>query len=334
MGIANQGNHPMSLAAPVGPSTRPHVVPPLQMPSASNAQDRAVVEFCARWRLDTEAQNLLRNQYQAAPEVAEKIMQLFSPRDTSRDANGIFLRFANSVIASPRQQHMDTNVSPSVQRPIEDTIYAQAAPVVVPPPQATPSWLDPSNVNDAAVNDFCAKWQLQSEAQNLLTSQLHSSPEVAERIMQQFSPRDTSRDSNGIFLRFAKSIIASPRQPEVPNTRVAPTWDNLLPSGDILAFCTRWSLGDDAQSLLFSLDAEKQRRVMAEFLPRDASSDVNHLFLKFAQGVLKGTAGKGKGKTPAHVVEQTAVNTLGAYGGYYGAAPFYPVYYGTHYAPY
>merc|ERR1711879_300799 len=131
--------------------------------------------------------------------------------------------------------------------------------------------------------------------------------------MQQFSPRDTSRDSNGIFLRFAKSVIASPRQPEVPNTRVAPISQ---PTSDILAFCTRWSLGDDAQSLLFSLDAEKQRRVMAEFLPRDASSDVNHLFLKFAQGVLKGTAAKGKGKTHTQALEQTVVPTLGAYPGY------------------
>merc|ERR1719215_2554021 len=71
----------------------------------------------------------------------------------------------------------------------------------------------------------------------------------------------------------------------------------VVDESQLQAYMDRWALGEDARSIFLALSPENRLRVMTEFSPRDLSSDVNNVFMKFCQGVGSGK-GKGKGKGP------------------------------------
>jgi len=130
-----------------------------------------------------------------------------------------------------------------------------------------------------AVSDFVTRWRLNEEAQTLISG---VPPEVQQKIVLEFSPRDTERDANAIFLKFARGVSQAYQGTE-----------------ELQSFITQWSLGPEASQLLMSLEPMARQRVTKEFQPRDASTDVNNIFMRFAQGVAKGGSkgfSKGKGK--------------------------------------
>lgn len=69
------------------------------------------------------------------------------------------------------------------------------------PPSDSSSSANFSKPTDPALVEFIAKWKLHLEAQRLLTSL----PDfVMKRVIAEFSPKDTSRDVNGLFMKFAR----------------------------------------------------------------------------------------------------------------------------------
>merc|ERR1712217_204326 len=51
-------------------------------------------EFIAKWNLGEDAQAMLNEK---TPDMQQKIMREFAPRDSSQDCNNIFMKFAQSV---------------------------------------------------------------------------------------------------------------------------------------------------------------------------------------------------------------------------------------------
>jgi len=100
---------------------------------------------------------------------------------------------------------------------------------------------------------FCSKWNLGAEAMDTLRS---LSDHVQDRVMEEFSPRDTSRDVNRVFVSFAVSRAA-------------------------LIFGDTWRLNETAMQALKGLDQATQMERMRTFAPRDSTKDVNNLFLSF-----------------------------------------------------
>merc|ERR1719204_1215817 len=144
---------------------------------------------------------------------------------------------------------------------------------------------------DAELQDFITKWGLQTDAQQLL---LTLDAEAQLKVVREFSPRDTARDANAIFVKFAQGVAA-----RTPQKRAAPAAAGRgggLADPAVGAFVKQWQLGPEAQGVLLALDAAARARVMAEFAPRDAARDANSIFIKFAQGVCGGMPRGGGGK--------------------------------------
>merc|ERR1719164_432835 len=94
------------------------------------------------------------------------------------------------------------------------------------------------------------------------------------------------------------------------------------------AFVQKWSLGDAAQALLMGCDLATRNKIMMEFSPRDCSTDVNNVFLKFASNVTKGQ-GKGAGRPSSGLMLTNgpggplpALGNGGAYGPARGGCAF------------
>jgi hypothetical protein len=100
-------------------------------------------------------------------DIQQLMMTTFSPRDTSRDVNSVFQSYVRS-----RQNSANEN-GRGVKRQLDD------------------------------VPAFVHKWQLRGENAAFLEGQ---DPEIAKEIMDKFNPRDTSRDCNAVFAKFAVAL--------------------------------------------------------------------------------------------------------------------------------
>jgi len=252
-------------------------------------------DFVGRWGLQEDAQTLLLS---LDPTSQTRVMQQFAPRDTARDVNPIFIKFAQGVAAGTPQMS-SRQPGQSFAQPGESTAEMEA---------------------------FVVQWSLGPEAQQLLVSLQLA---MRQKVMQEFSPRDTTRDCNVIFIKFAQGIAggkgkgfgkgfgkgAAPApafvpvlyqapmmayQPPVmryyqpPSATYMPPVQTFAPPpavafansiGGVEDFIAKWNLDNNSQSLLLSLDAVQQQKLLQEFRPRDASRDVNAIFCKFASGI-------------------------------------------------
>lgn len=258
--------------------------------------------FITRWSLGAEASQLLGT---LTPMVRSRVMREFSPRDATSDANNIFIRFAEGVanrvprVSKGKGKGGGKGWYPAPQQhfsPIASNYHAGQQ----------------GNL-PADLGQFVMRWGLRAEAQQLLQS---LPPMAQQKIMQEFSPRDASRDVNAIFMKFAAGVgqgighgggggnygggggffQAAPVRQMPVNT----------PVNEAQAFLDRWRLGLEAQQIFYGLLPAQQQKVMAEFCPRDPTSDCNNIFQRFCQGIArgipqkaaKGGVGGGKGFNP------------------------------------
>jgi hypothetical protein len=260
---------------------------------ASQGSDDTL-EFIKRWGLGPDASQMLQK---LNPQMRGRVMREFSPRDTSSDVNNIFMKFAQGV----------ANHVPRVGQGYGKG-YGKGK--YVPPPQQhmqqfgpiTPSY---HGGQQGGLGQFFAGWGLQQESQQFM----HSLPPMTQqKIMQEFAPRDTSRDMNAIFMKFATGVAQKMGAfgasggggdggffQQAPMTPMA-THIPHVPSQDSQGFLNHWRLGAESQQLFFGLLPAQQEKVMSEFCPRDPSSDCNNIFQRFCQGIARGTPQKvGKG---------------------------------------
>lgn len=276
--------------------------------------------FIAKWSLNAEASQLLMSLDGAAK---IKIMNEFAPRDATSDANNIFIRFAQGVAGksggkggfkgapAPFKGGGGKGFNKGYQGPVQPGLqmwqqqqnqqrFAPApvalqhhAPVAMQYRQA--GAIQSQYLNDPVLLQFAARWNLQDEAQRVLAS---LGAQAQQKVLQEFSPRDASRDANGIFIKFANGISQNvPQMQRQPAFHQQPQMQKQFhdSSEGEAAYLARWRLGDEAQTAFYGLLPDQQQKVMQEFSPRDTSSDANNIFIRFCQGVARGTSG-GKGK--------------------------------------
>merc|ERR1711915_131172 len=107
-------------------------------------------------------------------------MAQFQPRDVSRDVSNMFCKFAQGVAES--QKRFTPEMPTSAPRPFMTKNGAGNAPSMNLTPTTDPE-------------EFISRWNLGFDAQAILTS---LQPEVAEKVMREFNPRDTTSDANNI----------------------------------------------------------------------------------------------------------------------------------------
>eukprot|EP00397_Hematodinium_sp_SG-2012_P026416 GEMP01027677.1.p1 GENE.GEMP01027677.1~~GEMP01027677.1.p1 ORF type:complete len:298 (+),score=58.75 GEMP01027677.1:473-1366(+) len=144
-----------------------------------------IESFVHRWNLNESAVHLLNS---LSPEVFCDVISYFNPKDTTRDVNAIFQAFARSRA--------------NASYPPPDAMYYN-----IPTPQLSGVFGMQQSVS-LPYNDFdlfTSYWGLNTSAFKLLKGLPY---DQQFEIMQNFSPKDVSRDVNPVFLAFAKSRVA------------------------------------------------------------------------------------------------------------------------------
>eukprot|EP00928_Gymnodinium_smaydae_P019660 TRINITY_DN17547_c5_g1_i1.p1 TRINITY_DN17547_c5_g1~~TRINITY_DN17547_c5_g1_i1.p1 ORF type:complete len:429 (+),score=87.31 TRINITY_DN17547_c5_g1_i1:102-1289(+) len=301
---------------------------------ANNSQ--LIGTFVRRWNLNEDAQQHLHD---LSPAHQEKVMNEFNPRDKSRDVSNIFMKFCQGISWGGGKGGKGFSKGASQGALYGLPAFSATAAMVAQQSAAalpmTAAWqMQAPHLANYAIPVFTERWRLGPIAKQLLES---LPAPTAEKVMQEFRPRDTTRDVNGIFLKFAQSVAgqqssmaAAPMAPMAAAQTVpavaaqtahaygaaqAYGMHTGVPAGVVsgvdahlagvaaaadqqymAAWLDRWSLGADARQIFFGLSPELRLKVMAEFAPRDATIDVNNIFMKFCQGV-----GSGKGKSKGRV---------------------------------
>merc|ERR1719359_2113692 len=83
-------------------------------PAALGSSGDAVGMFCTRWGLDTMAEGVLRK---LDPQLQQRVMSQFAPKDVSRGASIPFMGFVKSV----------ANSAPLVQAPMVQQVLGGVA---------------------------------------------------------------------------------------------------------------------------------------------------------------------------------------------------------------
>lgn len=286
-----------------------------------------VASFVEQWALGPEAQAVLLG---LQPVLQQRVMRDFQPRDTSRDCNIIFIKFAQGLAyGKPRagSQQYGQVVAPAPQAwPPQQHLHQQQQQFHVQQPglqvqqqqqlhhqqqqqqhiRGAGAYVS-EGADDAGLQEFIGKWNLQEEAQTLIYD---LDPSLQAKVVQEFAPRDTARDCNAIFCKFVQGLAATMGKgaaaaPYVPyrgppsvvgkgkggSVPIIPRPANYgggAPA-NVSSFVMQWNLREDAQAILYSLPPEAQQKVLTQFAPRDASTDVNNIFMKFAQGIARAT---------------------------------------------
>merc|ERR1712194_414107 len=128
--------------------------------------------------------------------------------------------------------------------------------------------------DEGLLQEFIAKFSLNMEAETQLRSLDFS---TQQKVLREFAPRDTSRDCNPIFWKFVQGLSPAAKG--------------------------KGGKGGARRKLTVTiptrgLPKDAQFRVLTEFRPRDASTDVNNIFMKFAQSLAKGEGKGGKWSKP------------------------------------
>merc|ERR1712217_658053 len=111
--------------------------------------------------------------YGLDPLVQQRAMHQFAPRDISRDVSNMFCKFAQGVARSQELLFPGGSQAHAVREDQVDT------------------------------SEFVNKWSLGPDAQAMLSGFI---PDMQQKIMREFCPRDASQDCNNIFMKFAQSV--------------------------------------------------------------------------------------------------------------------------------
>lgn len=124
--------------------------------------------FIERWSLNDSAINRLR----ALPvEQQDEAIQLFSPKANTRDINGKFIAFLRTF------------------QPHQDTAYYRSREV---------------DYRSKEIDAFVQRWGLSQEAAQFL---IDLPDELQREAMAKFAPPESTRDMNGKFMSFGRSLI-------------------------------------------------------------------------------------------------------------------------------
>jgi len=183
--------------------------------------------------------------------VLETVIAEFDPRGDTRDVKGKLYAFAKSV-ANRR------------------TAQAQVEQASV------------------ALEDFASTWGLDSTEVNWLHG---LPPQVSRVLVEEFDPKEDTKDVIGKLRGFARSIQARRSTSMVgrplsaaPAARAASHGHSAM-RHRVSEFAAHWRIEENARQLLLSLPPDTQETVMSEFDPKGDTKNVSGKLIAFARSV-------------------------------------------------
>lgn len=238
------------------------------------ANNEALVQFCLNWSLSEEAQASLMK---LSPEAQAKVIQEFSPFNPLGDVSAELLALAEAQLGGTRF---------AADAQLQAALEAGGA-LALSPGEAS---------EEQQLQDFCNRWALNSDAQGKLRK---LTPKVQQLVMAQFAPAPHMMECSGKFIMFAASIekahagggSAYKGAAALASKGVGrgPTVDE----AQIIAFCERWALNEDAVAKLRQLPPEMQHIAMSGFSPPPQMTEVSGKFIMYAASIAKARSGPG-----------------------------------------
>lgn len=255
------------------------------------------IDFFNTYGLNETSQNALL----ALPvELQAEVLVNFRPKDSTRDANSLFLAFIKSRSQS-RFPQLAAALNQTQGPKTKNTFFQPTHPATLPTAQSLHAMhpahsqqflssmmgygIDPMAAYAMSqpimvpltVEQFAMAWNLNEISINLI----HSLPGAMQAdVMQNFRPRDPSRDVNGVFLSFAKSRMQlyGMAMPPVPVAQCG-----------IVEFARRFGLSREAVAELDDLSAPMQQKIMMDFQPKPNTRDSSRLFAQFLKSRIGST---------------------------------------------
>lgn len=269
------------------------------------ASSDAVTAFVSYWDLDDNASQAL---FALDPTTLSVVMDGFNPRDTSRGASPALMGFIRSITSKSGWNHTSgsstqwQSANTSFEAPCsnERTLYADSG----------------EGFSDA--DEFISYWQLDDKAGEALRQ---LDPETQKRVMNGFTPKDTSRGASPAFMGFVRSVNNNKSNFKPPaafgpsvvqkTAKTMEVW--AAGAGDqdsgsheqveadpeaVARFLSQWEIDHSAAQSLLALDPVAQKRVMDGFNPKDTSRGASPALVGFIRSVLSRGDGSGTRWTP------------------------------------
>jgi len=232
-------------------------------------------EFFNTYALNEVSQNALLS---LPEDVQDEIMLSFQPREDTRDLNNLFLSYVKSrtqsmAPAAPRTKTLPSK-SAAIGAPRREG-RAQPPPQVVEVPVVMVALTPPMFSNAWCLDEVCSSFFLMLP------------PSVQTDIMENFQPREPSKDINQLFLSYAKSRAAAHGVP-LPRHAEHAVQSNGSP-GTLRDFVRKWKLSEGSAVELDNLSHPVQQKMMADFQPKGNVRDSNKLFLSYMKSRLAST---------------------------------------------
>jgi len=117
-------------------------------------------------------------------------------------------------------------------------------------------------------------------------------PELQNSVIQDFVPRENTRDPSSLLISFCRSRTASAaKQGLIPGNPLA----NNEPRVDAEEFITKWGLNADSQNVLLTLPTNIYNAVITSFAPKGEARDIDNMFQAFAKSRVKSMNSGGPG---------------------------------------
>jgi hypothetical protein len=239
-------------------------------------------EFVARWGIDEGSQTTL---LQLDPDTQATVIRGFAPKAHTQNVDKLFAGYVRSLQSGAAPSR--TVPSPIAAAPVEVTFE-----------------------DSAACEAFCTDWGLD---QTCVDALLALAPDERSEVTSRFAPKPGTRNLVGLFHSFCGSIgqgAKAAAKGNVNGGNVKGGWapshapaqprkgkggasggfannfavDNAL-AQEVVLFCEHWGLDSACSSQLQSQPHSMQRQVMASFVPKAGTRNVNSLFMSFLRSL-------------------------------------------------
>eukprot|EP00930_Biecheleria_cincta_P066580 TRINITY_DN5274_c0_g1_i1.p1 TRINITY_DN5274_c0_g1~~TRINITY_DN5274_c0_g1_i1.p1 ORF type:complete len:428 (-),score=74.69 TRINITY_DN5274_c0_g1_i1:81-1364(-) len=204
--------------------------------------------FVDAWGLDAASVAVLE---QLPSSALQEVVSGFAPKPDTKDVNGLFRKYAESIHAATVQTALGRAEKPCKEQRHFETKTAAAR-------------------RTASLQGFVDKWGLDEASVDIL---MELAPTAMEEVLKGFAPKPGTKDVNGLFQKYALSI----HKFQVENDNVQ-------------SFVDHWGLDASSVAVLEQLAPETLQEVLAGFAPKPGTKDYNGLFKKYAESIHRASA--------------------------------------------
>jgi hypothetical protein len=164
------------------------------------------------------------------------------------------------------------------------------------------------------VSSFLEKWGLDDSARAMLEQM----PEEAQqRVVNEFSPKTHTRNMNGLFMGFCRSVGGLQRQADHSGLDFESPEDQLAMREQCEAWCAEKGLDSPCVDTLLALPGSVRNSILEGFVPKADTRNPSGLFMSYVRSMSSGPKGaaKGGGKGAPNGYHSPVGAPIGAPGG-------------------